>query len=49
MKRSTDRILTTRTGSLPRATNLIELLLAEQQNRGARKAELDAAVGEAIA
>ena len=38
MKTSTDRILTTHTGSLPRATKLIELLLAEQQNRGARKA-----------
>jgi 5-methyltetrahydropteroyltriglutamate--homocysteine methyltransferase len=49
MKRSTDRILTTHTGSLPRATKVIELLLAEQQNRGARKAELNAAVGDAIA
>src|SRR5690349_8560822 len=49
MKRSTDRILTTHTGSLPRAPKVIELLLAEQQNRGARKAELNAAVGDAIA
>jgi 5-methyltetrahydropteroyltriglutamate--homocysteine methyltransferase len=49
MKRSTDRILTTHTGSLPRATKVIELLLAEQQNHGVRKAELNAAVGEAIA
>ena len=49
MKRSTDRILTTHTGSLPRAAKVIELLLAERQNRGARKAELNAAVGEAIA
>ena len=49
MKRSTDRILTTHTGSLPRATKVIELLLAERQNRGARKAELNAAVGDAIA
>jgi 5-methyltetrahydropteroyltriglutamate--homocysteine methyltransferase len=49
MKRSTDRILTTHTGSLPRTKKVIELLLAEQHNRGARKAELAAAVGEAVA
>src|SRR5215831_3240471 len=49
MKRSTERILTTHTGSLPRTPKVIELLLAEQQNPGARKAELNAAVGEAIA
>jgi len=49
MKRSTDRILTTHTGSLPRTRKVVELLLAEQHNRGARTAELKAAVGEAIA
>ena len=49
MKLSTDRILTTHTGSLPRDPKVIELLLAERQNRGARKAELNAAVGDAIA
>jgi 5-methyltetrahydropteroyltriglutamate--homocysteine methyltransferase len=49
MKRSTDRILTTHTGSLPRTAKVVELLLAEQQKPGARKAELDAAVREAIA
>src|ERR1044071_3319906 len=49
MKRSTERILTTHTGSLPRPKKVVELLLAQQQNRGARKAELTAAVGEAIA
>ena len=49
MKRSTDRIITTHTGSLPRTPKVIELLLAERQNRGARKAELNAAVGDAIA
>jgi 5-methyltetrahydropteroyltriglutamate--homocysteine methyltransferase len=49
MKRSTDQILTTHTGSLPRTRKVVELLLAEQHNRGARKAELAAAVGEAIA
>src|SRR5277367_3842494 len=49
MKRSTDRILTTHTGSLPRSAKVVELLLAEQNNPGARKAELNAAVREAIA
>jgi 5-methyltetrahydropteroyltriglutamate--homocysteine methyltransferase len=49
MKRSIDRILTTHTGSLPRTPKVIELLLADQHNRGARKAELNAAVREAIA
>src|SRR5580692_3184907 len=49
MKRSTDRILTTHTGSLPRTAKVVELLLAEQKTPGARKAELDAAVREAIA
>jgi 5-methyltetrahydropteroyltriglutamate--homocysteine methyltransferase len=49
MKRSIERILTTHTGSLPRTAKVIELLLAEQRNRGARKAEFKAAVGEAIA
>jgi 5-methyltetrahydropteroyltriglutamate--homocysteine methyltransferase len=49
MKRSTDRILTTHTGSLPRTAKVVELLLAEQAKPGARKAELTAAVREAIA
>jgi len=49
MKRSTERILTTHTGSLPRTAKVVELLLAEQENPGARKAELAAAVREAIA
>ena len=49
MKRSTDRILTTHTGSLPRVPKVIELLLAERQNHGARKAELRTAVAEGIA
>jgi len=48
MKRSTTRLLTTHTGSLPRTAKVVELLLAEQQNPGARKAELSAAVREAI-
>jgi 5-methyltetrahydropteroyltriglutamate--homocysteine methyltransferase len=49
MKRSTDRILTTHTGSLPRTPKVVELLLADDKNPGARKAELDAAVREAVA
>jgi 5-methyltetrahydropteroyltriglutamate--homocysteine methyltransferase len=49
MKRSTDRILTTHTGSLPRTAKVVELLLAEQKNHGARKVELNAAVRQAIA
>jgi 5-methyltetrahydropteroyltriglutamate--homocysteine methyltransferase len=49
MKRSTDRILTTHTGSLPRTAKVVELLLAEQQKPGARRAELVAAGREAVA
>jgi 5-methyltetrahydropteroyltriglutamate--homocysteine methyltransferase len=49
MKWSTDRILTTHTGSLPRTPKVVELLLAQQQNRGSHKAELNAAVRAAIA
>lgn len=49
MKRSANRILTTHTGSLPRTPKVVELLLADDKNPGARKAELDAAVREAVA
>ena len=49
MKRSTERILTTHTGSLPRTAKVVELLLAEQKRPGARRAELQAAVREAVA
>jgi len=48
MKRSADRILTTHTGSLPRTAKVVELLLAEQRTPGARRAELTAAVREAV-
>ena len=48
MKRSTDRILPTHTGSLPRPPDVVELLLAEEQDRGARAAEFDAVVTAAI-
>jgi 5-methyltetrahydropteroyltriglutamate--homocysteine methyltransferase len=48
MKRSTDRILTTHTGSLPRTAKVVELLLAEQKEHGKHKTALNAAVSEAI-
>ncbi len=48
MKRSTERILTTHTGSLPRPPEVVDLLLAEEENRGAQAAELEAAVSTAI-
>jgi 5-methyltetrahydropteroyltriglutamate--homocysteine methyltransferase len=49
MKRSTQRILTTHTGSLPRPPQVVELLLAEQSNPGAKAGELAAAVRDAVA
>lgn len=49
MLRSTDRILATHTGSLPRPPRVVELLLAEQNSPGAKAAELDAAVRDAVA
>jgi 5-methyltetrahydropteroyltriglutamate--homocysteine methyltransferase len=49
MKRSTQRILTTHTGSLPRPPQVVELLLAEQKNPGATTAELAVAVRAAVA
>jgi 5-methyltetrahydropteroyltriglutamate--homocysteine methyltransferase len=49
MQRSTTRVLTTHTGSLPRPPRLVELLLAETKNPGTNQAALDAAVNEAVA
>ncbi len=49
MHRSTDRILTTHTGSLPRPARVVELLLAERKDRAATQAALDAAVADAVA
>jgi len=49
MTRSTSRILTTHTGSLPRTAKVVELLIAEQKKPGARRAEFAAAVREAVA
>ena len=43
------RILTTHTGSLPRTAKVVDLLLAEDKNPGARRAELQEAVREAVA
>jgi 5-methyltetrahydropteroyltriglutamate--homocysteine methyltransferase len=47
--RSTERILTTHTGSLPRTRKVVELLLAEDKDPGPRHDELMAAVREAVA
>jgi len=49
MKRSIERILTTHTGSLPRSKKVVELMLAEDKNPGAHRAEFQAAVREAVA
>src|SRR5258707_4103336 len=49
MKRSTQRILTTHTGSLPRPTDVVELLLHEQKLPGAEAAKLKDAVRRAVA
>lgn len=49
MKRSTERFLTTHTGSLPRPQNVVDLLIADQENPGSKTAELSAAADKAIA
>jgi 5-methyltetrahydropteroyltriglutamate--homocysteine methyltransferase len=49
MKRSSERILTTHTGSLPRPAQVVELLLAEQTNPGTQTTTLGAAVASAVA
>jgi 5-methyltetrahydropteroyltriglutamate--homocysteine methyltransferase len=49
MRRSTSRILTTHTGSLPRTNAVVDLLLANMKQLGASKAALDRAVNEAVA
>ena len=46
MRRSSERIITTHTGSLPRPGKVVDLLLAEK--KGADTAALDAAVRAAI-
>jgi 5-methyltetrahydropteroyltriglutamate--homocysteine methyltransferase len=49
MQRSTDRILTTHTGSLPRPPALVQLLLEDQAKPGASRAALEATVRDAVA
>jgi 5-methyltetrahydropteroyltriglutamate--homocysteine methyltransferase len=49
MQHSTSRILTTHTGSLPRPADVVALLLEEQKEPGAKAAELQEAVGHAVA
>src|SRR6188508_1964578 len=44
-----DRILTTHTGSLPRTAKVVEQLIAEEKKPGTHRAELQAAVREAVA
>jgi 5-methyltetrahydropteroyltriglutamate--homocysteine methyltransferase len=49
MRRSTERVLTTHTGSLPRPAKVVELLLAERDKPGAQRAALEASVDDAVA
>ena len=49
MKRSTDRILTTHTGSLPRSVTLQELLRQREEQREFDEASFRSSVGEAVA
>jgi len=48
MQHSTDRILTTHTGSLPRPPQVVELMLKEMEQPGTNQTALDAAVRDAI-
>jgi 5-methyltetrahydropteroyltriglutamate--homocysteine methyltransferase len=49
MKRSTDRILTTHTGSLPRPADLIDLVRARELGESFDQARFDSRVREAVA
>ena len=49
MKRSTEKILTTHTGSLPRPLQVVELLLAEQKQPRSQTSALAGAVATAVA
>ncbi|MGH8067929.1 MAG: cobalamin-independent methionine synthase II family protein [Candidatus Entotheonellia bacterium] len=49
MKRSTTRILTTHTGSLPRPQDVLHLLIEEQARPGTERTALDAAIQRAVA
>src|SRR5690606_42120742 len=48
MLRSTDAILTTHVGSLPRTPAVVDLLLRKEQGEAYDPAELDRAVAEAV-
>ena len=48
MKQSTDHILTTHTGSLPRPPDMLGLLVEEQQRRLAERSQLDDSVRAAV-
>jgi 5-methyltetrahydropteroyltriglutamate--homocysteine methyltransferase len=49
MKQSTDRILTTHTGSLPRPESLLPLLVAENAGESVDRSELDTHIRQAVA
>ena len=49
MKRSTERILTTHTGSLPRPADLAAMLYASQSGNAVEQAALEARVRAAVA
>jgi 5-methyltetrahydropteroyltriglutamate--homocysteine methyltransferase len=48
MRRSTDRIITTHTGSLPRTGKVVDLLLQSVKRTGTSRQPLDTAVTEAV-
>jgi 5-methyltetrahydropteroyltriglutamate--homocysteine methyltransferase len=48
MKTSTDRILTTHTGSLPRSRSLIDLVLAKERGEASDAAAFEAATAQAV-
>ncbi len=49
MKRSTERILTTHTGSLPRPDNLMQMMIAKEQGKLVHASELVGTVRNAVA
>jgi len=49
VKRSTTKILTTHTGSLPRPRDLLDVMIADQAGRGGDRAALEAATRRAVA
>ena len=48
MKQSTDHVLTTHTGSLPRPPDMLGLLVEEQQRRLEERSQLDDSVRAAV-